>query len=101
MPSNGRSPDYLVLLADLRALSEAMLGAAQRGDWAALAAHETRRRELAELLPEGGGGWLETERQTVARSLIEACLRCDDQIHPLLAARVNELRVLLREKPVA
>jgi hypothetical protein len=33
-----------------------------------------------------------------ARTLIENCQRCDAQIRPLVEARLNELRVVLRER---
>lgn len=82
-------------LEQLLALSEAMLAAARNGNWEALASHEARRRAVADRLPDGLG----EEAPAIAleaRTLIDASLRCDALIRPLVAARMKELRVLLR-----
>ena len=71
----------LLDLEKLLAISEAMLSAAGVAD------------QLPGLLNSG----LSTTAQERARILIEACLRCDARIHPLVLARQNELRVVLRE----
>ncbi len=90
----------LKALEQLLALSEAMLGAAQEEDWQTLAAREAERRTLSESLPDpASSSQLATAEQARARLLIEACLHCDARIRPLVARRMNELRVVLREAP--
>ena len=84
-------------LEQLLALSEAMLGAAREQNWQALANNEAERRALADSLPESLGS--EPANAAQARELIDACLHCDAQIRPLVATRMGELRVLLRETP--
>ncbi|MBE2257997.1 MAG: flagellar protein FliT [Candidatus Accumulibacter sp.] len=86
-------------LERLAELSEAMLGAATAQDWQALAQHELARRSLTDSLPEPLTVGLPVAAQERARVLIEACLRCDARIQPLLAVRQNELRVMLRAAP--
>ena len=86
----------LAALEQLAALSEAMLGAASRGDWATLADHEATRRALADSLPASLSGSLPAAVQAEARTLIEACQRCDAGVRPLADARLSELRVVLR-----
>lgn len=84
-------------LEKLLAISEAMLSAAGVADWEALASHEAERRAVADQLPGLLNSALSATAQERARILIEACLRCDARIHPLVLARQNELRVVLRE----
>lgn len=86
----------LAALKQLLALSEAMLGAAESGDWATLTAHEAARRALADSLPASLSASLPTAMQAKARALIEACQRCDASVRPLVDARLSELRVVLR-----
>jgi hypothetical protein len=86
-------------LEQLLALSEAMLGAAERQDWETLATREAERRTLSDSLPDAASSQLATAEHTRARRLIEACLHCDERIQPLVARRLNELRVILREVP--
>ena len=87
----------LSALEQLLALSEAMLKAASAQDWEALASREGERRALVDKLPATLGSEPATAAQ--ARALIDACLQCDAQVRPLVATRLNELRVLLRETP--
>ncbi|MBL8373702.1 flagellar protein FliT [Accumulibacter sp.] len=86
----------LAALEQLAALSEAMRGAAGSGDWETLAEHEAARRALADSLPASLSGSLPAAVQAKARALIEACQRCDADVRPLVDARLNELRVVLR-----
>jgi len=99
MPDSSRPYEALSMLEGLLALSEAMLHAARSSDWDTLVDQEAKRRALAETLPDDVASVLPSENQPIARLLIEACLRCDDHIRPLLAVRVDELRVLLRAAP--
>jgi hypothetical protein len=89
----------LKALEQLLALSEAMLGAAQGQDWEALASREAERRALSDSLPNATSSQLASAEQVRARRLIEACLLCDQRIQPLVARRMNELRVVLRDAP--
>jgi hypothetical protein len=91
----------LTALEQLLALSEAMLGAAEEGDWDTLASHETQRRALADSLPAALTRDLPPAAQATARALIEGCQRCDARIHPLIEARLTELRVVLRQTVMA
>jgi len=99
MPDSRRPHEALSALEGLLALSEAMLDAARSGDWDTLVDQEAQRRALAATLPDDLASALPSAGQSAARRLIEACLRCDDRIQPLLAGRVDELRVLLRAAP--
>jgi hypothetical protein len=65
-------------------------------DWETLASHEAERRALAESLPADLTADLAPALQARARVLIENCLRCDQNLQPLVAVRLNELRVVLR-----
>lgn len=87
----------LQALERLLAASEAMLAAAQNQNWEQLASRETERRALADSLPDAASAPLSIAEQARARQLIEACLHCDARILPLIATRMNELRVVLRE----
>ena len=84
----------LATLEELLALSEAMIRAAESGDWEALAGREAERRALVDSLPASLTSGFAPAAQ--ARSLIETCLRCDASIRPLVEARLDELRVVLR-----
>ena len=86
-------------LEQLQELSEAMLRAAIEQNWETLASRETERRALADTLPDAAGKQSTSAEQARARVLIETCLHCDARIRPLVATRMNELRVLLRESP--
>jgi hypothetical protein len=86
----------LAALEQLLALSEAMLGAAESGDWETLADHEAARRALADNLPASLSASLPAAVQAKARTLIAACQRCDASVRPLVDARLSELRVVLR-----
>lgn len=86
----------LAPLEQLLRLSEGMLRAAQSGDWASLASHEAERRALAECLPVDLTSALAPALQERARTLIENCQHCDQTLQPLVAVRLNELRVVLR-----
>jgi len=91
--------ESLKAFEQLLGLSEAMLGAAERQDWEALASIEAERRGLSGSLPDTASSQLASAEQARARRLIEACLLCDKRIQPLVSTRMNELRVLLREAP--
>lgn len=84
-------------LEQLLALGEAMLSAAEDGDWELLARHEAERRALTDSLPNNLTGQIAPAAAVRARTLIENCQRCDARIRPLVEARLNELRVVLRE----
>jgi hypothetical protein len=86
----------LQALEELLALSESMLSAAGTEDWETLASLEAARRALTESLPAGLTADLPAGLQARARVLIENCLRCDENLRPLLDARMNELQVVLR-----
>mgnify|MGYP000890699087 FL=1 len=83
-------------LEEVLTLSEQMVGAARSGDWQELTRLEDRRRALAGTLPADLGQHLRTAEQARARRLIEASRHCDDQVRPLVTARLKELRTLLR-----
>ena len=87
----------LSALEHLLALAEAMLRAAEDGDWELLARHEADRRALTDSLPNHLTSQLAPAAAMRARTLIENCQRCDARIRPLVEARLNELRVVLRE----
>jgi hypothetical protein len=84
-------------LEELLALSEAMLGAAESGDWELLASIENQRSDLVSRLPANLAGEPEVAKSARGRRLIEDCQRCDARVRPLVEARLNELRVVLRE----
>lgn len=83
-------------LAEVLKLSEQMVRAARSGDWQELTLLEDQRRALAGALPADLGRHLPTAEQAHARRLIEASRHCDDQVRPLVTARLKELRTLLR-----
>ncbi len=87
----------LSALEHLLALAEAMLSAAEDGDWELLARHEAERRALTDGLPGKLTSQLAPAEAMRARTLIGNCQRCDERIRPLVEARLNELRVVLRE----
>ena len=87
----------LSALEHLLALAEAMLSAAEDGDWESLARHEAARRALTDSLPSNLTSQLAPAEAVRARTLIGNCQRCDARIRPLVEARLNELRVVLRE----
>ena len=92
----------LSALEQLLALSEEMLSAAAAGDWETLTEREAARRALAHSLPATLTSDLSRASEERARLVIEACLRCDLRVRPLVEARLNELRVVLRtERPTA
>lgn len=86
----------LSALEQLLALSEEMLSAAAAGDWETLTRREAARRALADSLPATLTSGLARASEERARLLIESCLRCDRSVEPLVEARLNELRVVLR-----
>ena len=87
----------LSALEHLLALAEAMLSAAENSDWDLLARYEADRRALTDSLPNNLTSQLAPAAAMRARTLIENCQRCDARIRPLVEARLNELRVVLRE----
>ncbi|HMW54927.1 MAG TPA: flagellar protein FliT [Accumulibacter sp.] len=87
----------LSALEHLLALAEAMLSAAENSDWDLLARYEADRRALTDSLPNNLTSQLAPAAAVRARTLIENCQRCDARIRPLVEARLNELRVVLRE----
>lgn len=92
----------LSALEQLLALSEEMLSAAAAGDWETLTEREAARRALVHSLPTTLASDLSRASEERARLVIEASLRCDLRVRPLVEARLNELRVVLRaERPVA
>ncbi|MBL8395771.1 MAG: flagellar protein FliT [Candidatus Accumulibacter sp.] len=88
-------------LEQLLAFSEAMLGAAERGEWESLASHEAARRALVAALPADLAHNLAPTTQARARALVERCQDCDAALRPLVDRRLQELRVVLREAPSA
>lgn len=88
-------------LEQLTALSETMLGAAGIGEWEKLASLEARRRKLADTLPASLASELPEAARTRARSLIERYLHHHHELLPLVHARLDELRVVLRAAPPA
>ncbi len=89
--------DWLSGLEDVLALSEQMVCAASIGDWQGLTLLEDRRRALTAQLPTDLGRRCQPDDSARARRLIEDCRRCDGEVRPRVAARLNELRTLLRE----
>lgn len=91
------NPD-LGALDRLRTLSEAMLKAARSSDWESLLEHEAQRRTLVQTLRADLAGSLTSAAdQEQARTLIEACQRCDARVGTLVARRQAELCVVLRQ----
>ncbi|SBT04214.1 conserved hypothetical protein [Candidatus Accumulibacter aalborgensis] len=88
--------ESLVALEELLALSEAMVSAAAAEDWENLASREAERRALADRLPADLTASLAATAQPRARLLIAACQRCEASIRPLVEARLDDLRVVLR-----
>lgn len=84
-------------LEQLLALSEAMLDAAVSGDWERLTSVENERSALTNGLPDNLTRDLAIADSAAARRLLEDCQRCDARVRPLVTARLNELRVVLRE----
>ncbi len=87
----------LSALEQLLTLSEAMLGAAESGDWDLLVNLEAERSALVNRLPANLATDLAGAGSAPVRRLIEDCQRCDTRVRPLLEVRLNELRVVLRE----
>jgi hypothetical protein len=87
----------LIALEQLLALAEAMLGAAENGDWDFLASLENERSTLVNRLPENLAAKLAGAESSPARRLIEDFQRCEVRLRPLVESRLNELRVVLRE----
>lgn len=88
--------ESLLALEELLALSEAMVSAAAAEDWECLANCEAERRSLADRLPANLTAGLAAAAQPRARLLVVACQRCDARIRPLVEARLDDLRVVLR-----
>lgn len=88
----------MAALEQLLELSETMFSAAESGDWETLASREAERRALADNLPDNLADSLAPTAQARARTLIEKCQRCDAGIRRSVQGRLNELRVLLRER---
>lgn len=86
-------------LEQLAALSETMLDAAGLGEWDKLASLDARRQRLADGLPAGLANELPEAARTRARRLIERYLQHHHDLLPLVHARLDELRVVLRAAP--
>lgn len=86
-------------LEQLAALAETMLGAAGLGEWEKLASLEARRQSLANSLPASLANDLSGATSTRAQALIERYLRHHHDLLPLVHARLDELRVVLRAAP--
>lgn len=87
----------LTALECLHALSEAMLGAAQAGDWELLAERENERRQFADQLSATLHASLLPTEHAAARRVMQCCLACDVAVRGLVETRRSELRVVLRE----
>jgi flagellar protein FliT len=92
---------WLSALEEVLALSEQMVRAAKASDWQELTNLEDRRRALASQLPDDLGQRFPPEESARARRLLEDCRRCDGEVRPLVVARLNELRTLLRQPAAA
>ncbi|HPT50728.1 MAG TPA: flagellar protein FliT [Accumulibacter sp.] len=90
----------LPLLERLLASSEAMLRAADAEDWEAVEKCDQERRALTAQWPDELANGLPPASIERAKALIDDCLRRDAEVGTRVRARLNELRVLLREPQV-
>lgn len=87
-------------LERLLTLYEAMSSATEAQDWELLSSRDAERAALTNSLPKDLSACFSPAEQPRARALIEDCLRCEARIRPEIEARLNELRVLLREPQI-